>query len=348
MTKQIYPRFSLAIFFCIILSEAGSLTVISVGDIMMGSTYPVENIPPDQGRGLLVDLDSLCGDADLILGNLEGTLGEGGVCTKKVKKGTCYAFRSPVGFTQNLVAAGFDFVNLANNHMNDFGESGISTTMASLDSAGIEYGGAYGKTGSFMIDSLSVGVACFATSPNAPKIFDLAAAQRIVAAVARDHDIVIVSFHGGGEGLRFMHVRDTMEYFLGSPRGNVVKFAHAVIDSGADYVWGHGPHVPRALELYKERVIAYSLGNFCTWGFNVQEERGYAPILKITVDSVGTFMTGQIISALQRSRQPLIIDSLHRAARLISALSREDFPESPLMISEQGSVTIKAPNIEQQ
>lgn len=312
----------------------------------MGSTYPTKNIPSENGRFLLASLDSVLGDAHLTFGNLEGVLGEDGTCTKKVKKGTCYAFRSPSEFTQNLVNAGFDFMNLANNHMNDFGSDGIASTMTLLDSAGIQYGGAYGTTGSFMIDCTTVAIACFATSPNAPMIFDIPTAQRIVAELARDYDVVVVSFHGGGEGLKFMHVRDTMEYFLGSPRGNVVQFAHAMIDSGADYVWGHGPHVPRALELYKERLVAYSLGNFCTWGFNVQAERGYAPILKITVDTTGTFLNGHIISAVQRSRLPLIYDSLHSAARLIKKLSSEDFPESPLFISEQGFITIQQPPLE--
>jgi len=305
---------------------------------MMGSTYPTADLPPHRGRELFKNLDSILLSADLTMGNLEGTLLTGGICTKKVKKGRCYAFRTPPDFVQNLVDAGFDFMNLANNHMNDFGAAGIASTIRVLDSAGIKSGGAYGKTAAFVIDSLKIAVLCFSTSPNTNTIFEIQEAQHKVAETAAANDIVIVSFHGGGEGSAYLHTRDTMEYFLGNPRGNVVEFAHAVIDSGADFVWGHGPHVPRALELYKDRLIAYSLGNFCTWGFNLRGEKGYAPLLKVVLAPDGGFKHGRIISAIQRPYEPLMLDSLDQAAKLIKELSTADFPDSAPVITEQGMI----------
>jgi hypothetical protein len=156
------------------------------------------------------------------------------------------------------------------------------------------------------------------------------------------NDYVIVSLHGGGEGVKYMHTPDSFEYFLGWPRGNVVKFAHAVVDSGADLVWGHGPHVPRALELYRGRLIAYSLGNFCTWaGFNIDAERSYAPILKTVLDSSGAFVSGRIYSGIQRPGSYLQLDSLHRAARLMQRLTAEDFPGSGPRISDEGVILPK-------
>jgi poly-gamma-glutamate capsule biosynthesis protein CapA/YwtB (metallophosphatase superfamily) len=295
----------------------GSLSITVVGDIMMGSDFPSSNLPPDRGSGLLQNVDSILSRADITCGNLEGTLCEGGTCTKDVKKGVCYAFRTPPDFVVHFLNAGFDFLNLANNHMNDFGSGGIEGTMRTLDSAGIVYGGPYGATGHFEVESLSIGIVCFATSPNANTILEITKAQGIVASLAQNHDVVIVSFHGGAEGRSCLHVKDTMEYFLGNPRGNVVKFAHAMIDSGADLVWGHGPHVPRAMEVYNSRLIAYSLGNFCTWGFNVSEELGYAPILTIVLDSIGAFVRGHITSALQHAGKDLVIDEQYHAARLI-------------------------------
>ncbi len=305
---------------------------------MMGTTYPDYDLPSDNGEDLFTHVRSVLGDADLAMGNLEGILLTGGVSTKKVKKGRCYAFRTPPQFANNVADAGFDFLNLANNHMNDFGYDGITSTMEALEEVGIEYGGPYGRIGHLEIDSTSIVVVCFSTSPNTVSLFDIQAAQELVAREARTNDLVIVSFHGGGEGLSYLHTRDTFEYYLGAPRGNVVAFAHAVIDSGADFVWGHGPHVPRALELYNRRLIAYSLGNFYTWGFNVSDERGYAPILKITFDSFGAFVHGQIVSAIQKPRQPLELDSLHRAATLMHRLTVEDFPETSLFTTEQGTI----------
>ncbi|MCK4941333.1 CapA family protein [candidate division WOR-3 bacterium] len=326
----------LTVFFS--LAGAGSITIIAVGDIMMGSDYPANMLPQDRGKGLYRNVAHFLSSGDLTLGNLEGVLLEGGVCAKKTAKGKVYAFRTPPSFAQHLADAGFDFFNLANNHLNDFGSQGITSTMKTLTDYGIEYGGPNGKVGEFEINGMRVAIACFATSPGTELIFDIEHAQTKVSHLARHNEIVIVSFHGGREGIGALHTRDTFEYFLGQPRGNVVEFARAVIDSGADLVWGHGPHVPRAIELYEDRLIAYSLGNFCTWGFNLADERGYAPVLKVVLDSTGVFMHGNVVSFLQKQGKQLAVDTLHRAARLVKRLSAEDFPESSPLIMEDGTL----------
>ncbi len=340
MIKNTLRFLSISIIFLCFALHADSLTITCVGDIMMGSSYPSNNLPPDSGCNLFKDVTYLLRDADLTLGNLEGTLLTGGVCTKKIEKGRCYAFRTPPGFADNLVNAGFDYLNLANNHMNDFGQGGITSTMNTLKNAGLVCGGPHGSVGEFVVRGLHVAIVSFATSPNAHTIFKIEEAQRIVAEHTRSHDITIVSFHGGGEGLKYLHTRDTFEYFMGWPRGNVVQFARAVIDSGADLVWGHGPHVPRALEIYNDRLIAYSLGNFCTWGFNLGDERGLAPILEVNMDTAGVFLSGRVHSAEQRTYTNLRVDTLHRAARLIRRLSLEDFPKSTPLISEDGLISV--------
>ena len=122
---------------------------------------------------------------------------------------------------------------------------------------------------------------------------------------------------------------------MGKERGNVVKFSRAVIDSGADFVFGYGPYVPRAMEIYKERLIAYSLGNFCTQGFNLADQRGYAPILKIVLDSTGIFKHGKIISMIQKPYKDLEIDWQFNIAKLIKKISIEDFPNSSPQITDQ-------------
>ena len=306
---------------------------------MMGSDYPVNMLPPNSGRDLYENVKAILRAADLTLGNLEGVLLEGGTCAKKMKKGKVYAFRTAPTFAEHLSDAGFDFMNLANNHVNDFGLHGISSTMRTLGEYGIEYGGVHGEVGEFDINGIRVAIASFATSPGTDLLFHVTNAQKKVSNLAKASDIVIVSFHGGQEGIGALHTRDTFEYFLGQPRGNVVEFARAVIDSGADLVWGHGPHVPRAMELYKDRLIAYSLGNFCTWGgFNLADERGYAPVLKVVLDKAGVFKHGNIISFLQEPGKSLSADRQHRAAKLIRQLSAEDFPKSTPLIMEDGTM----------
>lgn len=305
---------------------------------MMGSTYPDNRLPPNNGKDLFKGVDSVLKSADLTIGNLEGPLLNGGVCTKKIEQGRCYAFRTPPNYAQYLADAGFDFMNFANNHANDFGSEGIASTQKALSSVGIKKGGPGSNLGEFEINSKQIVVIPFSISSGVGSIFEIEKAQKIVAEQSRTNDLVIVSFHGGGEGVKYLHTKDTFEYYLGWPRGNVVKFARAVIDSGADFVWGHGPHVPRAIEIYKDRIIAYSLGNFFTWGFNLDDERGYAPILKVCFDSTGVFKGGEIISATQKTLQYPVLDAEHNAAKLIKKLSLEDFPNSSPTITEDGRI----------
>ena len=120
----------------------------------------------------------------------------------------------------------------------------------------------------------------------------------------------------------------------------MVEFAHAVIDAGADLVIGHGPHVPRALELYRERLIAYSLGNFCTYyGISVAGLKGLAPLLQVTLTEQGEFVQGRIISARQQRPLGPIPDVSNEAASLMKRLTEEDFPNTTLAVDEQGQIT---------
>src|SRR4030095_15829296 len=114
-------------------------------------------------------------------------------------------------------------------------------------------------------------------------------------------DIVVVSFHGGAEGAAFQNVPQRTEMFLGEQRGNLPLFAHTVIDAGARVVLGHGPHVLRGMEIYKDRLIAYSMGNFATYGwFSLRNETALTAILEARLASDGRFFGGQIHAGPQR------------------------------------------------
>ena len=156
----------------------------------------------------------------------------------------------------------------------------------------------------------------------------------------RTHDMVIVSFHGGAEGADRTHVTREPEEFYGERRGNVYEFAHAAVDAGADVVIGHGPHVPRAVEIYRDRFIAYSLGNFWTWArFNLRGPNGLAPVLDLEVDRDGRAVRARIVSARQTGLGSPRLDPEARAARLIGDLTREDFPEAGLEFAADGRIT---------
>ena len=128
----------------------------------------------------------------------------------------------------------------------------------------------------------------FAPNVGANSLNDHEIAVERVRALAADNDIVIVSFHAGAEGDGAEQLPFAREYYVGEDRGDVVMFAHAMVDAGADLLLGHGPHVARAMELYRDRLIAYSLGNFATYyGIGVEGNRGIAPILTARLDGEG-------------------------------------------------------------
>lgn len=323
-----------------------TFTVIGVGDIMLGTNYPEEKyLPPQDGKLLLADVLDTLRNADVTFGNLEGTLFDEGGKPKTCRDSTiCYVFRTPAKYVDRFVEAGFDVLSLANNHSGDFGAAGRVQTKQNLQTAGIAYAGLAGtdETVIFERNGLKFGMCAFAPNSGTCDIRDITRAKAIVSQLDTLVDVVIVSFHGGAEGPKNQNVTKATETFYGENRGNVYEFAHAVIDAGADIVFGHGPHVTRAVELYKDRFIAYSLGNFCTYGrFNLIGLPGVAPIIKVEINRAGAFLSGKIIPIYQQKAHGPKIDAQKRAIQLIQSLTKEDFPETPLIISPNGKMIKK-------
>jgi hypothetical protein len=316
-----------------------TLTIIGVGDIMMGSNYPENNLPPDSGRALLRQVAPILRNADVTFGNLEGVLlDEGGTPKTCRDPKVCYVFRTPERYVNNLADAGFDILSVANNHAGDFGAVGRQRTQATLNQAGIAYAGQLQQPWVVIEkNGVKYGLAAFSPNSNCISITDRATAQMIVKKLDSLSDIVIVSFHGGAEGPQHQHVPRRDELFHGENRGNVYQFARDVIDAGADVVFGHGPHVTRAIDIYKNRFIAYSLGNFCTYGgINVSGINGWAPIIKVWVNNKGEFLKGRITSTWQMPRSPVMIDEQGRVGQRIQQLTREDFPDGAVVFDEKG------------
>lgn len=303
------------------------LSIAAVGDVMLGTDYPEDHLPDDDGAGFLAAVTPILSAADITFGNLEGVLVDGGEPGKQCSNSAvCYRFRSPSRYAEHYVAAGFDVMSLANNHARDFGEEGRLATMKTLAAAGIHHSGLQGDFASFESNGLKIAVIAFAVTKNSNLLLDYDWSAETVADCANTHDIVIVSFHGGAEGRNFTHVPFAEEEYFGEPRGDVVKFSRMMVDAGADLVIGHGPHVVRAMERYKDRLIAYSLGNFATYyGISVDGIKGIAPILVATIDETGRFVEGQIHSTVQIRPDGPSIDESQKALNLIRDLSIEDF-----------------------
>ncbi len=303
------------------------LSIAATGDIMLGTDYPENRLPDDDGVSFLATVAPVLQAADIAIGNLEGVILNGGEPAKTcTNPNACFLFRSPPRYAGLLLDAGFDVLSLANNHARDFGEDGRTATMTVLDEYGLRHSGRRGDIASWMHRDLRVAFIAFSPTRQSYLLNDIPTAVEEVAALAVDHDIVIVSFHGGAEGPAAMELPFEEEFYFGETRGEVVRFARAVIDVGADLVLGHGPHVPRAMELYRDRLIAYSLGNFATYyGVSVTGVAGVAPLLVAEITPDGRFLRGRIRSAEQVRPGGPVWDAQQRAFELIRDLTERAF-----------------------
>jgi len=321
--------------------EPDTLCIIGTGDIMPGTDYPdVRYLPPGNDCAALFDpVREVLASADVTFGNLEGVFSSDGGTPKQCKDpSVCYVFRMPDAYLSCILDAGYDVLSVANNHVNDFGAAGRANTARLLEEAGVPFAGFRSHPcTTFEKNGVTYGFAAFAPHTGTVDMKDYAGAAAIVARLDSISDVVIVSFHGGAEGRDYQHVPCTDEVFLGHNRGNVCTFARTVVDAGADVVFGHGPHVIRGMELYKDRLICYSLGNFCTYArFNLSGPNGLAPVIKVYTAPDGSFLEGKIISMYQSGEGGPRPDPLNRSITMLQELSAADFPDSPLVIEMNG------------
>ncbi len=320
-------------------ADDATINVVAVGDIMLGTDYPDDRLAERDGADFLAVVRPVLQAADMTIGNLEGVIMAGGVPQKTCSTSeACFLFRSPPHYAGYLRDAGFDALSLANNHARDFGEPGRSATMLTLDAYRIHHSGRRGDIATWRHGELEIAFIAFSPTRFSYLLNDIPAAEEQVARLESEYDIVIVSFHGGAEGQDATRLPFEEEFYLGETRGEVVRFAHRVIDAGADLVLGHGPHVPRAMELYGDRLIAYSLGNFAThFGVSVDGMAGWAPILSAEIDRNGEFLSGRIYSALQQRPDGPRWDVQSRAFELIRTLTEESFGRDMFAFGADGN-----------
>lgn len=331
-------------------SNDSTLTFVGVGDIMMGLNYPDESpvLPPEDGALIFSDVKSILQDATLTIGNLEGVLLDlGGTPKRCSNPKLCYAFRMPERYVNHLVDAGFDLLSVANNHSGDFGPTGRETSQEVLKKAGLGFAGFEGMSEKYYLekDGIRYGFTAFSVNNGTLRVTDAAKAKQVISDLRDSSDIVIVSMHIGAEGKKFNRITRKTEHFVGENRGNPYAFARLAIDAGADIVFGHGPHVARAIDLYKGKFIAYSLGNFATsTSVNITGVSGYAPIIKIKTNKNGDFLEGQIYSAIQQgpdgARRPLL-DTTGACISEIKKLTEKDIPEAKIVIEKDGKIVLK-------
>jgi hypothetical protein len=333
-----------------------------VGDINLGTTTVPDGVPPDSGRGLLERARPSL-EGDLVVGNFEGVLADTGISEKcllrltpkeerrrRMKGDTlpatrpnCYAFRTPTFLAPRLIEAGFTHMNLANNHANDFGVAGRESTERVLQEYGLRL---YGPLGRITVDTVrrgdrttTVGLVGFTTYPYAYNLLEIERSAAVIDSIRPFVDLLIVTFHGGGEGAKAVHTPEVAESLGREPRGELRRWARAVIDAGADAVIGHGPHVLRGIEFYRERMIAYSLGNFATYrGFNLTGPLGITGVLRMEFNSDRGLENARLVPMVQLPQQGPFPDPDKAALHLVRQLSINDFGAGAAHITEAGEI----------
>ncbi|MEU8981013.1 CapA family protein [Streptomyces sp. NPDC048309] len=313
----------------------GNVRIAAVGDIVMGSLP--DDLPPDGGASFFDPVDDLL-TGDVVLGNLEGTLTTGGPSKCEDNDSpNCFAFHAPPSYGRWFKKAGFTVMNVANNHIDDFGAEGRRETFAALRSVNLPFTGRLGQITIQRVGGIRVAMIGFAPDRGANDLTNIPAAKRLTARAATMADIVIVTMHAGAEGSDRTHVEPGTEYFLGEDRGDSYRFSRAVIDAGADLVVGSGPHVMRGMEFYKGRLIAYSLGNFT--GYKVLSLGGTlstSGVLQVTLRADGTYASGRLRPT--QIVEPGTPEPGGEAIDLVSGVSEEDFGSHAAHISADGTI----------
>jgi len=322
--------------------------VCAGGDVMLGNNLDTlwarrtaarlgQPVPPQPDpESLLAPLRPLLVDADIVLLNVEGAIGEGPAPPKcRTGSTNCYAFRQNVDaapalgrFADPAVVVG----NVANNHAMDAGLSGFQATIRHLENVGVRATGAdtlptvvvtrQGDTVAFL---------GFSTAQAGPDPRDLTSVRRYVSRAAARFARLVVTAHMGAEGAAAQRTRDETEQYLGENRGNVVAFANVAVAAGASTIFIHGPHVLRAAERQGDAVVFYSLGNLLTYGpFNLSEPLNRGALACVVLDQEGRVAEASLRPTWQRPPGRVAADVSARAVVIVDSLSRLDFPATRL------------------
>ena len=331
-------------------APAQSYRVIAVGDVMIGSDWPTPildaRVVPGGDAAAVVgpELAALFKTGDVTFGNFEGTMHPFDAGAKNcTNPSICFTFRTPTWYGEYLRAAGFNLMSNANNHANDFGPAGQRETVPLLRQAGMTVSAADAEglriDYRVLADGTRVALAAFGHNVGLMRVQDFALVHRVVAEARANSDITVVSCHIGAEGASREHLTRADEAFIGENRGNPYAFAHVAVDAGASLVLCHGPHVSRAVEVYKGHLIAYSLGNFWTYGrFNLAGVNSLAPLLDLRVDKQGMLVSARIVSATQTRPGGPVLDPTNAAAQRIGMLTQADVPESGTTVAPDGTI----------
>jgi len=242
--------------------------IAGVGDIMV--QRGIETILINRDRGLeyiFGNTLNILRNQNLMLGNLEGSITYTSTKTPK-----SYNFKFNPKVLSFLKKAGFDYFSITNNHIYDYGETGFKDTLEYLEKAGIPTSGAgltrkeASEYTEFVIDNnvfriLSLGAypqekngwdgrtMAQVTDTRPGILFEGDLVMEAVKNMTSSSSFDILMIHGGEE-------------WNSNPNDNQIDLYRSYIESGVDLIFGSHPHVLQGLEVWNDKLISYSLGNF--------------------------------------------------------------------------------------
>lgn len=291
-----------------------SITISSMGDCTLGTDVNFNQSTslnayynmngPDY---FFQNVRSILEKDDLSIVNMEGTLTD-----STTREDKTYAFKAPAEYAGILSGSSVEAANLANNHSSDYGGQSNTDTIKALEDAGVATFG-FDQTKILDIKGVKVGLT---------GIYELAehmgkaeqVKENIAALKEAGAQLIIVNFHWGME----------KEYY---PDDTQKQLAHLAVDSGADLVIGHHPHVLQGVEKYKDKYIAYSLGNFCFGGNSNPSDKD-----TMIVQQTFTFQKGELKESSDLNLIP---------CSLSSTSSHNDYCPTPLEGDEKQRVLDK-------
>lgn len=271
----------------LVLSKKKGVSLVLTGDVMLdrGVEYMVEKQGGGDFRFPFLKIADELQKADIVFGNLEGPISD-----KGTKVGSIYSFRANPKTIEGLTYAGFDVISLANNHAFDYGRQALEDCLTKLSNAQISYTGAgFNETEAFSpaikeVNGIKIGFSAYtnlgpetwrAVGENSGIAWidekNLNLVKQDIKKAKEEVDILIVSLHSGEEYLKI-------------PTQFQIDFSKMAIDSGADLVVGHHPHVVQKNETYENGFIFYSLGNF-VFDQSFSEETLKGEILKVLIEN---------------------------------------------------------------
>lgn len=263
------------------IQQLKQAVLIFTGDMMLSRRVGAKTAKQGDWRWPFLQIGDYLSQADLTIGNLESVISDQG---RNV--GSIYSFRADPRMLEGLTLAGFDVLDLANNHVGDWTRLAFEDTMTRLTNAGISSCGAganFDEAHTTIVrqaGSAKIGFLCYTDIAAAPLFatkdqsgvanMDLAQLKKDIAFAKAEADIVVVQMHTGVE-------------YQPHPNSKQKTFAKTAIDAGANLVVGHHPHVIQDFEQYKDGWIVYSLGNFI-FDQDFSDETRHGQILKVTLE----------------------------------------------------------------